>query len=604
MNNKKLIFGMFFLVSILFLGMVSSQEQSICCEKNLDGAWCQNEESIDNCDSTYKTASTHCDSTGEDFCKRGTCIDGEEGICSPNTPRSVCETKGGYWENKPIEEISQCRAGCCFLGESTSFITQTRCTTLSAYYGLETNFRGDIQNLIQCIASSNPSAKGACVIEQDYVRDCEFTTKENCNAKKITTATDDGLLDNLFGGEETSGGDIISVDFHENYLCSAESLGAICGPSKKPNVKTRCENGKVYFVDTCDQLANIYDASKVDDKDYWTYLKDPEESCGYNSLNGNANSKTCGNCDYSDGSVCQSFREGDNVAPRYGDYVCGDLSCEYEGETYQHGESWCVTNTKEGLEENLPGTEHYKLDCHDGEVTYEECSRGESRNKICLSSEVNEFRTAQCKANPWHDCVGQITEEFCLDKENRYCEWIPGFSILKDEEGKSRAKDENNDTILASCVPEYAPAFNFWSYDGDGNLEGAEICSLASNFCVVEFEVPASRRKAKINPEHEDYDEDLRNKWCVKNCECLPDQDGNGRAYPGGTSNCESGCRSYNDWISNMKDVCHSLGDCGNTLNAYGKEGYFDRGSLEEDTEVFIVTKFWKKAKDVEGGLE
>ena len=178
MTNKKLIFG-----------IVSAQERTYCCEKNLDGAWCQNEIFIDDCNTAYKTAPTHCDSTGEDFCKRGTCIDGQEGICSPNTPRSICESEGGYWENKPIEEIGQCQLGCCFLGESTSFITQTRCTTLSALFGLETNFRGDIQNQIQCIVSATSDAKGACVIEKDYVRACEFTTKEKCQNLGTSSST-------------------------------------------------------------------------------------------------------------------------------------------------------------------------------------------------------------------------------------------------------------------------------------------------------------------------------------------------------------------------------------------------------------------------------
>lgn len=584
MTNKKLIFGIVLLISVLLFGIVSAQERTYCCEKNLDGAWCQNEVLIDDCNTAYKTAPTHCDSTGEDFCKRGTCIDGQEGICSPNTPRSICESEGGYWENKPIEEIGQCQLGCCFLGESTSFITQTRCTTLSALFGLETNFRGDIQNQIQCIVSATSDAKGACVIEKDYVRACEFTTKEGCQNLGTSSSEGEGILDNLFGGEE-SDPDIADVTFHEGYLCSAESLGTLCGPSKK----TICHNEKVYFIDTCGELANIYDSSKIDDQSYWTYIKDVDESCGYTSLDGNKNSKTCGNCDYYAGSTCESYREGNNVAPRYGDYICGDLSCKYEGETYEHGEMWCVTNTKEGFEENLPGTEHYKLNCYNGEVTYDECSRGESRNKICLDSEVNGFRTAQCTVNVWEDCAGQITEEACLDGEQRYCKWIPGHSILKDEDGQSKARNENDDVIEASCVPKYAPGFNFYTVDSEGSSGGAS-CGLGSDFCVVEFEIPAGRRKVKIDPEHEAYDESLRNKWCVKNCECLED-------YPGGTAKCEESCGSYENWLQSMTSICSSLGDCGNTLNAFGKEGYFDS---KDDRGVFIVEKFWKKVKDLE----
>ncbi len=567
MKKNILILSVLFLV-FFAIGIVSAQEASYCCEKTVEGALCQNQPSLDDCNQDYHKDPTNCESTS--YCKLGTCIDGQEGICSPNSPESACISKGGYWENKLIEDIAQCQLGCCFLGEQTDFVTQTRCTTLSGFYGLETDFRGDIQNQLQCIASARSDTKGACVIERDYVRDCEFTTKEECNKKKLTTATDEGFLDNLFGGEESEG-DIISVDFHEGYLCSAESLGAKCGPSKK----TICENDKVYFLDTCGELANIYDASKVNDQNYWTYIKEVDESCGYESSNGNADSKTCGNCDYNSGSTCQSSREG---------YICGDLSCEYEGEDYKHGEAWCVTNTGEDADlENLPGTEHYKLQCYNGEVTYDDCSRGEFRNRICEESEKSGFRTAGCRVNEASDCISQETEENCQNIEERDCRWIEGHSIFKDEDGNSLTKDENNETTKASCVPLFPPAYNFW----EGNTENT-LCNLASDICVVEYRIPSTGNKNKIDSTHEDYEKAKRDKWCFKNCECLID-------YPGVKDdyNCEEGCRSHEEWFSDRTEICAYMGDCGSTENYLGKEGYFDDDSM-------LITEFFKKLKDFE----
>ena len=116
------------------------------------------------------------------------------------------------------------------------------------------------------------------------------------------------------------------------------------------------------------------------------------------------------------------------------------------------------------------------------------------------------------------------------------------------------------------------------------------------NFNFKKFKNNGKKNSCECNMHPYLYqDEELRNKWCVKNCECLVDYPGKKSGY-----NCREGCRSYEVWIENMKEVCHSLGDCGNTLNAFGIEGYFAQGSLEDDTDVFIVTEFWRKVKEFE----
>ena len=439
-------------LGILFLSLVGnfvSAETSYCCEKTTSGAWCQNAPE-GNCDASFRKAPTSCEATA--YCKLGTCIDSSEGTCMDNTPQKICEDETGVWYDEDADDLPQCQLGCCLIGDQAAFVTQTRCKRLSAIYGLETNYRTDITNEVQCIISATSKARGACVFEKEFERTCLFISKAKCN--------------------EMAG----DTSFHEDYLCSAETLGTNCGPSKK----TTCVEGRdeVFFIDTCGNLANIYDSGKIDDKEYWSKVKNNFESCGYDSSN--ADSSTCGNCDYYLGSTCKTFKKGQNkVKPTYGDNICRDLSCEYAGDNYEHGETWCAR--QEGVEDNLPGSRYFRMVCYDNEVSVESCA--DFRQEVCIQDEVNEFKTAACRVNKWQDCTSQGSQKDCENTDKRDCSWFSGSGEEK-------------------CVPKFAPGFDFWQSEGDAE----SLCSLASNNCVVKYE-------KGIFDEFE----------CVENCECLED---------------------------------------------------------------------------------
>jgi len=112
-------------------------------------------------------------------------------------------------------------------------------------YGLQTNFRTDLTNELVCIASTMSDVKGACVYEEDFSKTCQFITKKECSELNAGNGT----------------------EFYEGVLCSAETLGTDCGPSKE----TTCVDGRdeVFFTDSCGNLANIYDSSKINDKEYY-----------------------------------------------------------------------------------------------------------------------------------------------------------------------------------------------------------------------------------------------------------------------------------------------------------------------------------------------
>ena len=564
-NKKKFIFGMLLVCILLINITLISAEVSYCCEKIKDGgAWCMDAD-LSECATSinpdtnkpYRSVPTSCESTS--YCRLGTCIDTAEGTCIENTPQVTCkEEDGGFWKPDKASELPQCQLGCCLIGDQAAFVTQTRCKSLSDFYGLETNYRTDIQSEIQCIASAYPKVKGACVFEKEFQRTCQFSTKKECQEIELSSGYSD-------------------VEFHEGYLCSATVLATNCGKSKK----TTCVDGKddVYFLDTCGNLANIYDYSKQQDDKYWTYVAGTGgvEVCAVGS-------EGCGNCDYLSGTTCKA--DG-------GTHVCKDLGCEDADfkEEYKrdpkHGETWCAksegtssidlsggnTITTDSSKENLPGSRYFRLVCYNGDVTVEPCA--DYRQEICLQSEVSSFKTAACRVNIWQDCYSQDNAKDCENSAKRDCKVVEGFSILKDEGGNSLFSD--NGTITdSSCVPRYSPGFNFWEPGGDAE----SFCSLASTICVVDYESGIlSKEKGEIVPNEE----------CMKVCKDA------GRE----TDDCEDECMPacvdsdgniLESWKDDMKERCSYFGDCGSSVNYIGEEGFYNLDDLiatggEEDEE-------------------
>jgi hypothetical protein len=512
MKNKKILilFGILLIGIFLIENISAVGEISYCCEKTLEGAWCQNAPE-NKCDVSgdLRAAPTSCEATS--YCKKGCCYDSQEGTCTKNTPQKVCEDSGGVWNGDADCDIPQCTLGCCLIGEQAAFVTQVRCKRLSSLYGLEINFRKDITNEIECIASASSDVKGACVFERDYEKTCLLTTQKECKEMESSNS---------------------NVSFHEGYLCSAETLGTNCGPTEK----TTCVEGRdeVYFVDSCGNLANIYDADKIKNKEYWSKIKTKSESC--NPSSSNANSRTCGNCDYFLGSVCKEYKRGETANPKYGDYICKDLNCEYEGKEYLHGETWCAES--KGIDKNSPGSRYFRLVCYTGEVTVEPCA--DFRQEICKQSEINNgFKTSGCIANKWQDCIAQNNKKDCENEDKRDCVWT------NTEYTENTAKGQIN------CFPEYPPGFDFWKEE----TESSSICSKGDIECTVVYE--------------EKYDHIFGDKVkkCVENCQCLEES-----------------------WEEKMNKRCNAFGDCGDNINYIGiigfsnsKTNYFDDSEEEKE---------------------
>jgi hypothetical protein len=539
------------LLGIFLIGVVSSA--TFCCEKTTSKAWCQNVNEESKCDDDYRSVSTFCASTS--YCQIGTCVNQKEGTCSRST-QVVCENNKGFWSNKLMEELPQCKAGCCFIGSSTAFVTEVTCNSFPSKYKVDVgdvSFDAKINDELSCLEKANPDVEGACVYTEGFVKKCTRTTKSECQTNAKNSA-------------------LSEVEFHEDYLCSAQSLGTGCGISEE----TKCEGDDVYFIDTCGNLANIYDSSQADDEDYWTRIQEP--TCG--NQEGNKNSASCGDCDYHSGSKCQEKKTGDSVDK--GDYLCRSLDCKdyrgpYTGSSTGiatstkyplHEESWCATDSETGFERtkdekieivgtgnnrNPVGNTQVRLICYDEEVTQEICST--ERQEICAEStyENTNFKVSACKKNVWEDCVGIGTKEDCEDVEKRDCSWITSYGYSFSSEG---FKDTNSKGI---CVPKYSPGFNLIEEE-EGVVDG-ESCTVASTTCAVVMVKKGLDNHWKCKEEETPikfwgitWKEGFEN-----NCDCI-----------GGEGENDGG----EEWAKDLNNICTQLGDCGIKTNYVGKLGY------------------------------
>lgn len=524
-------------------------EPSVCCEKTTSGAVCINTQE-GNCEEGYRSSPTSCETTS--YCRLGTCYDSQEGICMENTPQIVCEENGGTWDSRKLQEVPQCQLGCCIIADQAAFVPLVRCKRLSTLFGVENNYRTDITNEISCIATAQAQDKGACVFEKDFERICEFTTRDDCGAGNVV---------------ETANGTEVELSsqkkFYENYLCSAEELNTACAKQ----TSTTCYDGKVYFVDSCGNLENVYSSNK---EKSWNNgrVAEPEEICSPND----GSNKDCGNCEYLLGSRCETWT-GLLGKPSGSDHYCQKTECvDRNGEKRINGESWCVNDGNTGSGSDMVGSRYYREVCVDGEVRVEPCA--DFRNEICIDgsieTDLGEFKTSACRVNRWHDCVFQTEEDDCTNIDRRDCMWVSPVTGMILSGGSSSGstsfsnptnnqfsnptatgnvvapitghgifgggeEEEQEETTTnrpeGICVPNYTPGLDFWS-----DTESSSICGQASAKCIVVFE------KGLIG-----------GKKCVENCECL-----------------EEG------WAMQANRVCSALGDCGAYVNYQGK--YTDDG--------------------------
>ncbi|MBR9701651.1 hypothetical protein GOV13_01890 [Candidatus Pacearchaeota archaeon] len=451
-----------------------------CCRQTIVGAICQNIASTDTQSCAVDVISTNCENVAD--CKKGCCVDEEEGLCTTKATMEKCELDGGVWKDEENCLVTECQKGCCVLGNDVLFATEQRCAQLSPLYGFEKDFR-DLTSEVDCLVLAASQIKSACVIDDD----CKFLTESQCLS---------------MGGL-----------FSQGNICSNPALNTSC--ERQESVGLVDGKDELYWFDSCGNRENIYssdrDASWNEGK-----LLSKAECC--NPDESNADSSTCGNCDYFLGSRgAESSLLSSKVAD--GSFVCADMACtDEEGVERKNGESWCVYDSYIGEGKDTAGSRHWKRMCIDGEIKVEGCA--DYRGGICVQSEMSSddgsetFTAAACVVNEAMSCLGYNSDD--------------------DMEDKCRA---NEDCMIKSikiaaqfqfdvCVGEYPRGFDL---TGGGNSE--KICGMASQTCSVM------------------YEKNIVGSWrCKKNCAC----EGGGFA-------------------PQMNDLCISLGDCGSYVNYVGE---------------------------------
>ena len=531
MDKKVLIFT--FAIFLLVFTMAFISAEFDCCPLTKTGKWCVDDVPQDQC--ARNVVSMTCATYTP--CKQGVCVE-EDGDCSSGVRKTECESKGDSWFDKLKEQvvvngINVCQKGCCFYGDSSSLLSYAECKSLATSSGLDIDFREGITDESTCIGLSNLNDEVACMSpDGGLFRDCRRMTRGDCQEMDWTPS-------------------------RTGLLCTAPELYTDCAKSEN----TVCYKEKVYFTDTCGNRANIYNEflfeGSEESSDYWTYIKEPSQSCQLDSSEPSPlragqigrYSSTCGNCDEIQGTICSSYKNAEkNIEanqglqpPEYGDKVCASLDCAYDtngngdidgNEIYQHGESWCaetegtvwhinITNETGQFQEddktrdlltsfkignptfkeaynnyNVPGSRYAKLTCIDGEVDVKQCD--DLREQVCMESvmgvENPDFKIASCVKNTWRNCFEISNQTKCDD--GLFCRWVPGYRF--DDQKLTSATDRNIE-YQGSCIPLFSPGLQFW-YTGDDETIKAQN-QLCSNTTFVDgstYEVSEVRERDEL----------------------------------------------------------------------------------------------------------
>ncbi len=459
-----------------------------CCFISKDGQKCGTA-GPDNCVSNSPFAEgALCSQTS--FCQKGCCYNEALGIFDKNVLKADCSAS---WVADPNCNMPAAKLGCCILGTISIYETLGQCEvdTLTRTIGdsAVVDWRGEL-NEGQCLLTSATQKEGACVLDGG---DCKFGNEADCYN---------------YDGQ-----------FSEGYLCTSDSLDSACEMTEQ----TTCIEGKdgVYFLDSCGNYANIYDSARVNDQSYWEVIIAPENLCGHDDADGNADSKDCGNCNRFLGGICASATEN-NFDVDVRNFYCKGTSCMFDGEKYKNGESWCVYDGAIGNGDDVVGSRHWKYVCSQGVTQIEPCA--DYRNQICIQTntfDVNgtevEFRNSACVANNWRECIDLNSEEDGLEE----CVGTLNCRVEKVEIADKFKFDV--------CLPKYPGGF---SLKDERYMNTAEkTCGMADQTCTVVY-APKTWGGCEL----------------VANGGCLGET-----------------------FAQEMNDFCRGLGDCGGSVNIVGE---------------------------------
>ena len=530
------------LISIKQIGIVSADAASdaaaaealanlreYCCVETTRGATCQpttSETYQDQCPGNM--IPTSCGETTE--CNKGCCVDSTVGTCTKGAVESKCDGEGQTFKRGDEEcAINECRTGCCVMGSTYFWGTNAECTIKSLSLGAASTFSpGESES--KCLSRYTTNKKGACVLASGLVSTCKFETQTECTAES-------GIL------------------FKEGILCTNPELHTIC----KPSTNTKCNEGdhKVYFLDSCNNQANVYDTAHIVDAsatvtdNYWKEVITTDLCEG--------SFTTCGNCNAPQSSCYEYNKKVDGEAnkPDKGNNVCRDLNCPGAptsigekatgGQDRKNGDSWCIYDGGIGKPDasvDPVGSEHFLAACVNGEV---QITQSLMRDQVCQETTINagtaqEFKQALLVPN-------QATSCLIYNSKYKNNEELRAACVAN---AHCRILDRTIDKYFAVflCVPRYPRGMDF----------GIATTATGTEETGTTAPAPTTTDSGKTNSE-------IRTETCragTITCKVSYIEE-NFKWKNKANGGCED--KGFGE---EMNRVCTSIGDCGIKVNYAG----------------------------------
>ena len=513
--KSKAILMCFIIISSIFtiyqVDLVKA-ETNYCCELTKDNQFCQYT-TEEQCNQEYLSTPVTCEQTS--YCAGGCCIS-DQGKCSKNVPKTVCDNTEGYtWYDDAECNIAQCEKQCCTIADSIcSYTTSAHCNKIDEQYPEISAEFVTVENEAACVNICTNSNKGCCVTPDT----CTYDTKETCTSPEI----------NL---EEGTG-------FYENRFCSDLNLcGSIAQFSRK------CVGEDAYWFDSFGNQEGIVKSGDLDAQ---------------------GNKLKSGNCDYTQGTWCgydelqqaecqdiDCKKEKDDLSATWdGIYNIDGISLRNThdttlGEEKEHGESWCLYESPTGDYLDRPGSQHYRAYCYFGEEIIEPCR--DYREEVCIQapSSGSETRGSACLDNAIYDSSLLNENVSTVPKGNKFWSETQDSTTCSSGETtcdvvfmkKSRSATKWFCVENCECLSEgwMINASKFCSSQGDCGANfnlveefygsgfyitrSQEVLEAGKKFTSVAYDYSCAEEWSKEN-----YGEDI-SKLCSKACTEFPTKD-------------------------------------------------------------------------------
>jgi len=414
---------------------VSAQEQRGCC---LDTGPPSNKQCVTTtkaeCQGRFYTGPPY-DCSNIPDCKPQTCIPkNKKEPCMRNKAAAECIAIGGVPDPRALEEIPQCKPGCCIIakGVKAEVLQYRQCEELTKTLGYDLSmmeFKEGIVDEVECKKIGSPYDLGCCVLGGG---DCRYGTRASCT---------EGSFVPLAGG----------------LFCRDVAACALTSHSYKDCGKLPGTETDIYWFDSQGNQEDLAESCNY-----------PEAICEKSEL-GTVYCKST-RCDLSAAKGSQKMSERPpkvevtelpTTSLLTGTSICYNFYTHY-------GDNRML--------ERSTGLQNQILHCNFGKVEIE--GLGTDRQKLCVPATVSDESPgatfhANVKENKWQNC-SQCGKGGALDFLGDFVGPFPpvgrGLNALFGEYCTKEACENYGDCVymektpsllvtapVASCVPKYPP---------------------------------------------------------------------------------------------------------------------------------------------------